>query len=79
MDALRSTVGWGTKGLWAGLLVVVLLLSACADDPILGPTDDDSTSTGGSYSSIKRLAPSDTAAKADSSVLVPELQNPERF
>lgn len=80
MDALHSISRWGLRGVWTGLLVVTLfLLSACADDPILGPTEDDSTSSGGSYSSIKRLAPADSAVHANSSQFTPKAQNPERF
>lgn len=60
-----------------GLLVPCLLVvSACADDPILGPTDGETTG-GGSYSAIERLAPSGTTATPDSALREPE--NPERF
>lgn len=60
-------------GLASVLLVLVLLLPACSDDPILGPNDGEPDDSGGSYSNIKRLAP------ADSTAYEPETTNPERF
>lgn len=58
-------------------LSLVLLVSACSDDPILGPGDDSGDDgDGGSYSVIKRLAPADTA---DSTHVRPSRPNPERF
>jgi hypothetical protein len=65
------------------LLPGLLLLAACSDDPILGPTDGESEE-GGSYSVIKRLAPADTAAASDTSAAIRPLppspvDNPERF
>ncbi|PSQ88179.1 MAG: hypothetical protein BRD43_04880 [Bacteroidetes bacterium QS_4_64_154] len=69
---------WGLIGT---LLVFVFVLSACSDDPILGPTED-SSDDGGSYSSINRLAPPDTGTTA-APVGPPEEgrpnANPERF
>ena len=69
---------WGLIGT---LLVFVFVLSACSDDPILGPTED-SSDDGGSYSSINRLAPPDTGTTA-APVRPPEEDrpnaNPERF
>jgi len=58
------------------LLPCVLVLSACSDDPILGPSDD--SGDGGSYSVIERLAQPDTAA-TDSTEVAPSPTNPERF
>lgn len=54
----------------AGVLVCALslLVAGCSDDPILGP-DEGEGEPGGSYSVIKRLAPSDSA----------DASNPERF
>jgi hypothetical protein len=52
------------------LLSVFLLVLGCSDDPVLGPNDGEKEE-GGSYSTIKRLAPSDSAA--------PSAPNPERF
>jgi len=63
------------------LLTCLLLLSACSDDPILGPSDG-SSEDGGSYSVIKRLAPTDTAEFRDTSATtrpLPSSENPERF
>lgn len=80
MNTQRSTIGWRAFWFLSVLLVfVVLLLPACSDDPILGPTEADSTSNGGSYSNLERLAPTDSAAGADSSHLTPKAPNPERF
>lgn len=66
-------------GLAAALLFVVL--PACSDDPILGPSDGTEES-GGSYSVINRLAPpsaadssqSDSTSEPDSTIV-----NPDRF
>jgi hypothetical protein len=57
----------------AGALVCALSLvvAGCSDDPILGPDEGEPDDSGGSYSVINRLAPSDTAHTAP--------QNPERF
>lgn len=60
-------------GVLSVLLAVILLLPACSDDPILGPEKDDDSDGGGSYSSIKRLAP------AGSTYAEPRSLNPERF
>lgn len=69
---------WPSLVLLGGLLlVVVVFLSACSDDPILGPDQDlPEEEGGGSYSSIKRLAPADTGR---SSPAAPIPDNPERF
>lgn len=67
-------------GLVAFLLVLVVL-PACSDDPILGPSDGTEES-GGSYSNINRLAP---PPDADSTQPRPPSEkdsvtaNPERF
>jgi hypothetical protein len=68
----------------AALLVLVLLLPACSDDPILGPSDG-APREGGSYSSLNRLAP--PAGTVDTSASPPGVvaqrmlpsHNPERF
>ncbi|MFP4227308.1 MAG: hypothetical protein ACLFTE_00605 [Salinivenus sp.] len=67
-------------GLVASLLLLVVL-PACSDDPVLGPSDGTSDE-GGSYSNINRLAPSaeadsgepDSSAERDTTAT-----NPERF
>jgi len=58
------------------LLASLLTLTACADDPILGPKGEDDSGGGGSYGNVNRLTPSasDSAAAADSS-----RSNPQRF
>lgn len=58
--------------LTVGALVCALslLVAGCSDDPILGP-DEGKGEPGGSYSVIKRLAPTDSAQSSES--------NPERF
>lgn len=53
------------------LLLLLIVLPACSNDPILGPNEGEKDDSGGSYSAIERLAPSDTS-RAPSS-------NPERF
>ena len=53
------------------LCVLSLLVAGCSDDPILGPDEGEPDDSGGSYSVIKRLAPSDSADASD--------HNPERF
>jgi hypothetical protein len=65
-------------GVLGVLLPCVLILSACAEDPILGPSDGESEG-GGSYSVIERLAQPDTAAQSDSTDAAPVPENPERF
>lgn len=52
---------------------LILTLSACSDDPILGPNEGEPDDSGGSYSSINRLAPTDSTASQ------PQTANPERF
>jgi len=69
MSASRRRIVIGVLGL---LLPCLLVLSACSDDPVLGPTDGE-TEGGGSYSVIDRLAPSDSADAAPAPV------NPDRF
>jgi len=58
--------------------VVLLFVLGCSDDPILGPDDGAPDDSGGSYSTIKRLAPSESAPPADSTQ-PPVPSNPERF
>ncbi len=72
MDTPSSTGRGFVTGLVSALLALVLLLPACSDDPILGPDEGEKDDSGGSYSSIKRLAPADSSY-AD------QTTNPERF
>lgn len=75
MDAARQSLHWFLK-IGMGLLLAVslaLTLPACSDDPILGPDEGEPDDSGGSYSSINRLAPTDSAASE------PQTTNPERF
>lgn len=51
------------------VLVLLLVLVGCSDDPILGP-EGPSDDGGGSYGVIKQFAPGDTTKAAP---------NPERF
>lgn len=53
------------------LLLLLIVLPACSNDPILGPNEGEKDDSGGSYSAIERLAPSDTSRVPSS--------NPERF
>jgi hypothetical protein len=70
---------------WAPLLIVgtvVIVLSGfavgCSDDPVLGPDDGAPDDSGGSYSTIKRLAPADSTQPPGA--LEPSASpNPERF
>ena len=61
----------------SGLLLTGLLtLTACADDPILGPqNDDDSSSSGGSYGNLNHLTP----PASDSATAGSSRPNPRRF
>lgn len=80
---MRSSLRSLLFGVLAVLLPCLVLLSACSDDPILGP-DDGEAEEGGSYSVIKRLAPADSAATPDTAATAlpsrptPD-ENPERF
>lgn len=69
---------WGSFASTGALLAaIILLVSACSDDPILGPDDNlPEDDGGGSYSTIERLAPKDTATASPSP---PPSDNPERF
>ncbi len=64
------------------LLFLLIVLPACSDDPVLGPSDGTSDG-GGSYSSINRLAPPASAVDSSQSEASsrPESAgaNPERF
>jgi hypothetical protein len=60
------------------IVAVVLLVLGCSDDPILGPDDGAPDDSGGSYSTIKRLAPTDSVPSPDSTE-APVSPNPERF
>ncbi len=57
----------------AGILALIasLAVAGCSDDPILGPDEGEPDDDGGSYSVIKRLAPSDSVETSPA--------NPERF
>lgn len=68
---MLSSVSWRPLiGVGTLLLSMLLLVVGCSDDPVLGPSDGQKEG-GGSYSTIKRLAPSDSTA--------PPAPNPERF
>lgn len=73
----RPSARFAFAGAVGGLLLL-FILPACSDDPILGPSDGESEG-GGSYSVIKRLAQPDTAAESDSIKAAPSPTNPERF
>lgn len=60
-------------------LSVLLLVLGCSDDPILGPGEGPSDDGGGSYSTIERLAPSDSSAAPNTGPSVRRALNPERF
>ena len=75
MSFPRRRIAVGVLGV---LLPCILVLTACSDDPILGPSDGE-TEGGGSYSAIERLAQPDTAAASDSMEVAPSPKNPERF
>ncbi len=84
MRILSAFTQWQPLGV-AGivLLSTMLLVTACSDDPILGPDDGKPDDSGGSYSVIKRLSPPDTTAVPDSgdvsSPTPSAAPNPERF
>jgi len=62
----------------AGVIAFSVFVAGCSDDPILGPDDGTPDDSGGSYSTIKRLAPADSSQPPDSGEeVVPS--NPERF
>jgi len=58
-------------------IVVSVLVSACSDDPVLGPSDGEPDG-GGSYSVIEKLAQPDTAAPTSTDTSAAS-KNPERF
>ena len=75
MDTTRQSLR-RLRTIMVSLLLAVglaLTLSACSDDPILGPDEGEPDDSGESYSSIKRLAPADSAASE------PRATNPQRF
>lgn len=57
-ERLRSALA---AALGVCLVALVLVVSGCSDDPILGP-GDGSDDGGGSYGVINRLAPDDSTA-----------------
>jgi hypothetical protein len=65
------------------LLLLLIFLPACSDDPILGPNEGEPSDDGGSYSSIHRLSPpsptADSTAPTTASALDLTDANPERF
>ncbi|WP_103028664.1 hypothetical protein [Salinibacter altiplanensis] len=75
----RRSVG----GVLGALLLSLMLLPACSDDPILGPNEGEPSDDGGSYSSIQRLSPPSPTADSTTSpsALTFDLAdaNPERF
>jgi hypothetical protein len=71
-------------GRWRSLAAILavsiagsVLISACSDDPVLGPSDGESEG-GGSYSVIEKLA-RPNAAEPDSTDASSTPPNPERF
>lgn len=85
MDTIHQSLRHFLTLAFSFLLVggLILILPACSDDPILGPTDDSSDEGEGSYSSIHRLSPpspaTDSTAPAAASTLDITDANPERF
>ena len=62
------------------LLLLLVVLPACSDDPILGPSDG-APEEGGSYSALDRLSPPATAVDStqSSSKTNSTTTNPARF
>ena len=63
------------------LLLLLIVLPACSDDPILGPSDG-TPQEGGSYSALDRLSPPATAvdsSQSSSPKTDPTTTNPARF
>ncbi|MCS3749558.1 hypothetical protein GGQ19_000709 [Salinibacter ruber] len=62
------------------LLLLLVVLPACSDDPILGPSDG-APEEGGSYSTLDRLSPPATAVDSSqsSSKTDSTTTNPARF
>lgn len=75
---LSSSIQRGGALLATTLFLMVVLMTGCSDDPILGPDDGAPDDSGGSYSVIKRLAPTDSAQVPDSTD-TPVSENPKRF
>ena len=74
---------YSLAGLLGMLLLLIVLLPACSDDPILGPNEGEDSDDGGSYSSIQRLSPpsptADSTAPTTALTLDRTDVNPERF
>ncbi|WP_263785212.1 hypothetical protein [Salinibacter grassmerensis] len=69
-----------TVGLGA-LLLLLVTLPACSDDPVLGPSDG-TPEEGGSYSALDRLSPPATAvdsSQSSSARTDSATTNPARF
>ena len=62
------------------LLLLLIVLPACSDDPILGPSDG-TPEEGGSYSALDRLSPPAAVDSSQSSASRTEntTTNPARF
>lgn len=79
----RSYAHRALVGLVGVLVLLLVVLPACSDDPILGPNDGSSENGGGSYSSINRLAPSppptDSTPSPNPGLRDRADTNPERF
>lgn len=63
------------------LLLLLIILPACSDDPVLGPSDG-TPEEGGSYSALDRLSPPTTAVdsgQSSSSRTDSAKTNPARF
>lgn len=80
MHTFRSLVDQRSPLLTVAVVTIAVsvLVSACSDDPILGPSDGESEG-GGSYSVIEKLAQPDTTARTDSADTSAAPMNPERF
>ena len=78
MDTFQSLFDqWRSLGAVLTVAVVLpVLIAACSDDPVLGPSDGESDG-GGSYSVIEGLAQPGTATS--DSTEASSSDNPERF
>lgn len=79
MDIVRSLLNQGRAFAAAATMAIAVsvLISACSDDPVLGPSDGEPDG-GGSYSVIEKLAQPDTAAPTSTDTSAAS-KNPERF